>query len=165
MVSHSVNTASNKSTFAFRCSVNYFFLDVQYWQNIKEVIIIQASRLSAILNRGLSKKTIRQDAVFLQSMPIIGSVFSVSMSVTSSNTFIQTKHRSARNNTSMTTLLFILDTCFLTFWPNNDNQILYQSNSKNTTPTQHNRAMRRPLIRLVDDVTLVRNAEIKKLKG
>ena len=35
----------------------------------------------------------------------------------------------------------------------------------NTATTQHYCAVRRPLIRLVDDVTLVRNAEIQKLKG
>ena len=34
-----------------------------------------------------------------------------------------------------------------------------------TASTQHYSTMRRPIIRLVDDVTLVRNAEIQKLQN
>ena len=37
---------------------------------------------------------------------------------------------------------------------------LQPQHEDDTAPTQHNRAVRRPLIRLVDDVTLARNLEI-----
>ena len=51
----------------------------------------------------------------------------------------------------------------MVFFQLNVTGLLFQS-FRTASPTKHYRTMRRPLIRLVDDVTLVRNLEIDKFQ-